>query len=92
MEAIHEGHLLHYGRGRTVSQDDGDLALLAGDRLYALGLDRLARLGDLVSVGALAGVIATCAQAHAAGDPKGADAAWQVGADTRRMGAWTKAA
>jgi hypothetical protein len=82
VEAIHEGHLLHYGQGRTVAQDDEDLALLAGDRLYALGLDRLARLGDLTSVGALAEVIAKCAQAHAAGDPQGAQNAWTAGAQT----------
>ncbi len=82
VEAIHEGYLLHYGAGRTVSQQDPDLALLAGDRLYALGLDRLARLGDLDSVGALAEVIATCAQAHGADDPDRARTAWKVGADT----------
>lgn len=82
VEAIHEGHLLHYGTARTVTQDDPDLALLAGDRLYALGLDRLARLGDLASVGTLAEVIAECAQAHAAGDPDGAQAAWKAGAHT----------
>ena len=72
VEAIHEGYLLHYGEGRTVGGEDPDLALLGGDRLYALGLDRLARLGDLESVVALAEVIARCAQAHAAGDPDGA--------------------
>jgi hypothetical protein len=82
VEAIHEAYLLHYDRGRTVEQADEDLALLAGDRLYALGLDRLARLGDLVSVAALAEVIAECAQAHAAGDLDRARAAWQAGADT----------
>ncbi len=81
VEAIHEGYLLHYGEARTVSQDDPDLALLAGDRLYALGLDRLARLGDLAAVGVLAEVIARCAQAHAAGDPDGAAAAWKAGAE-----------
>lgn len=80
VEAIHEGHLLHYGSGRTVAQDDPDLALLAGDRLYALGLDRLARLGDLESVDVLAEVIARCAEAHAAGDPDAATAAWRAGA------------
>lgn len=80
VEAIHEGHLLHYATGRTVGQDDGDLALLAGDRLYALGLDRLARLGDLESVGVLADVIARSAQAHAAGAPTEAGAAWTAGA------------
>lgn len=80
VEAIHEGHLLHYGAGRTVGSTDADLALLAGDRLYALGLDRLARLGDLGSVDVLSDVIARCAQAHLAGDPDGATAAWQAGA------------
>lgn len=80
VEAIHEGELLHYGASRTVAQDDADLALLAGDRLYALGLDRLARLGDLEAVGALAEVIAGCAQAHALGDPDAAAAAWRAGA------------
>ncbi|HEY8583139.1 MAG TPA: hypothetical protein VIL49_09320 [Capillimicrobium sp.] len=80
VEAIHEGHLLHYGRAETVAQDDPDLALLAGDRLYALGLDRLARLGDLESVDALADVIARCAEAHAAGDAGAAAAAWEAGA------------
>jgi geranylgeranyl pyrophosphate synthase len=82
VEAIHEGHLLHYGVGRTVTQADPDLALLAGDRLYALGLDRLARLGDLDSVAALAEVIATCAQAYAADDPERAQNAWTVGSNT----------
>lgn len=82
VEAIHEGHLLHYGVGRTVGQEDPDLALLAGDRLYALGLDRLARLGDLASVAALAEVIATCAQAYAADDPERAQIAWTTGANT----------
>lgn len=82
VEAVHEGYLLHYGESRTIGQDDPDLALLAGDRLYALGLDRLARLGDLESVAALAEVIARCAQAHAAGDPAGARAAWAAGAHT----------
>jgi hypothetical protein len=80
VEAIHEGHRLHYGAAATVSQADADLALLAGDRLYALGLDRLARLGDLESVDVLADVIAECAQAHAADDPDGATTAWAAGA------------
>jgi hypothetical protein len=80
VEAIHEGHLLHYAAGATVGQEDSDLALLAGDRLYALGLDRLARLGDLESVGVLADVIARSAQAHAAGAPAEARAIWNEGA------------
>jgi len=82
VEAIEEGSLLHYGAARTVSQVDPDLALLAGDRLYALGLDRLAQLGDLEAVAALAEVIAACAEAHAAGAPHRAAAAWRAGART----------
>ena len=47
-----------------------DLALLAGDRLYALGLARLAQLGDVEAVSELADVIALCAQARAEGRPR----------------------
>jgi hypothetical protein len=81
VEAIHEAYLLHYDVSATISQEDADLALLAGDRLYALGLDRLARLGDLESVDVLAEVIARCAEAHAAGDPAAAAVAWRTGAE-----------
>ena len=80
VEAIREGYLLHYGTGRIVATDDPDLALLAGDRLYALGLARLAELGDLEAVGVLAGVISLCAQSHAEGSPERAHAAWEAGA------------
>jgi hypothetical protein len=80
VEAIREGYLQHYGAGRVVRPDDPDLALLAGDRLYALGLERLAAIGDLEAVAELADVIALCAQAHAEGDPARADAVWDAGA------------
>jgi len=79
--AIREGHELHAGAPRVVQTDDPDLALLAGDRLYALGLDRLAQLGDLDAVAELADVIAVCAQALADGDPELADRAWLAGAE-----------
>lgn len=80
VEAIREGYLLHYGDGRVVRSDDRDLALLAGDRLYALGLERLAALGDLDAVVELADVISLCAQSHAEGDPDRAAAVWDAGA------------
>lgn len=78
--AVHEGYLLHYGTPTLLdAEGDPDLALLAGDRLYAMGLDRLAALGDLVAVAELADVIALCAQAHAAGDADLASAVWEAG-------------
>jgi hypothetical protein len=80
VEAIREGYLQHYASGRVVRPEDPDLALLAGDRLYALGLDRLAAIGDLDAVAELADVIALCAQAHAESDPERADAIWDAGA------------
>jgi hypothetical protein len=79
VEAIREGELLHYGAPRLFGAIEPDLALLAGDRLYALGLARLARLGDVEAVGELADVIALCAQARAEGRPQLADAVWQAG-------------
>jgi hypothetical protein len=80
VEAIHEGYLVHYRSGRVVRPEDPDLSLLAGDRLYALGLARLAELGDLAAVCELADVISLAAQAHAEGDPDRAAAVWEAGA------------
>jgi len=79
VEAIREGYLLHYAAGRVVRPEDPDLSLLAGDRLYALGLARLAELGDLEAVEELADVISLAAQAHAEGDPDRATAVWEAG-------------
>ena len=80
LEMILEGSLLHYGTPRLVRSDDRDLALLLGDQLYALGLARLAELGDLEAVAELADLISLLAQAQAASDPRLADAVWQAGA------------
>jgi hypothetical protein len=68
VEAIREGYLLHYGDPRLVVGVDPDLTLLAGDYLYALGLRRLATLGDLEAVRELSDLISLSAQIHAAGD------------------------
>jgi hypothetical protein len=65
VEAVREGYLLHYADGRVVRGADADLALLAGDYLYALGLERLAALGDLDAVRELSDLISLCAAAHA---------------------------
>ena len=75
--AVREGQRLHAGQPRLVTGAEPDLALLAGDRLYALGLELLAADGDLEGIAALAGVIAACAQAQADGDPAGVEAAWR---------------
>jgi hypothetical protein len=80
LEMIYEGSLLHYGSGRVVHTDDPDLALLLGDQLYALGLARLAALGDLEAVDVLADVISSLAQANAEGAPERTAAIWQAGA------------
>ena len=79
VEAIFEGYLQHYGSGRVVRTDDPDLALLAGDRLFALGLARLAELGDLAAISELADVISLSAQAQAEGDAERAEAVWVAG-------------
>lgn len=65
VEAVREGYLLHYGEPRLLAGQDADLALLAGDYLYALGLDRLAALGDDEAVAVLSDLISTCARLHA---------------------------
>jgi hypothetical protein len=80
VEAIYEGYLLHYGCSRLLRCEDSDLALLAGDRLYALGITRLVALGDVDAVSELADVIALCALAHASEDIGLADAVWEAGA------------
>ncbi len=87
VSAVLEGCLLHYGRPRVVHIADPDLALLAGDRLYALGLARLAAIGDLTAIAELADIIALSAQAYAADDGELALAAWHAGAASIGWGA-----
>lgn len=76
LEAVHEGYLLHYDEPGGFAGMDDDLALLAGDSLYALGLARLAEQGDLEAVAVLADLITGCAKAHAEGDPQSAVNLW----------------
>jgi hypothetical protein len=87
VEAVREGYLLHYATGRLLREDDADLLLLAGDHLYALGLARLAALGDLDAVTELADLISLGAQAHAEGRADLAEAAWEAGAAAVGWGA-----
>lgn len=81
VESIREGYLLHYGTPRVLAPPDGDLALLAGDYLYALGLERLAGLGDLFAVRELSDLISLCAQLHAERRERDSvEALWQASA------------
>ena len=65
VESVREGYLLHYGEPRVIVGADPDLRLLAGDYLYALGLERLAGLGDLPAVRELSDLISLSAQLNA---------------------------
>ena len=67
LEAVYEGFLMHYREPRAFAGMDPDLRLLAGDALYALGLERLARAGDLHAVKELSDLISNTAQAEAEG-------------------------
>ena len=80
LEMILEGYRLHYDEPLVVHTPDADLALLLGDQLYALGLSRLAMLGDLDAVAELADVISLVALAHAVSDRELASAVWEAGA------------
>ncbi len=77
VESVREGYLLHYGDSRLLSGHDRDLALLAGDYLYALGIERLAALGDSEAIGWLAELISRCAQLHAEGRAAEVPALWR---------------
>src|SRR4249920_353018 len=74
VEAIREGYLLHYEEPRLIDGADGDLRLLAGDYLYALGLEKLAARGDLDAVRELADLISLPAQSQAENGAPGAAA------------------
>jgi hypothetical protein len=91
VEAIREGYLLHYGTPRLIEAGDPDLRLLAGDFLYALGLEQLAAHDDLAAVRELADLISLSAQMHAEGgdgeEAPGAKALWLAAATAVGTGA-----
>ncbi len=80
VESVREGYLLHYGEPRLLRGHDDDLALLAGDYLYALGIEGLAALGDTEAVAVLADLIARCAQLHAEDRAGEVPALWRASA------------
>ncbi len=85
VEAVREGYLLHYAEPRLLAGQDDDLALLAGDYLYALGLDRLAALGDDRAVAILSELISNCARLQAEGRAASVPPLWDEAA--RSVGA-----
>jgi len=87
VEAVREGYLLHYEEPRLLSGHDADLALLAGDYLYALGLDRLAALGDTRAVAILSDLISECARRQTEGKVEGIPVLWRTAAEEIAAGA-----
>ena len=83
LEAVYEGFLLHYREPRAFAGMDDDLRLLAGDALYALGLERLAQAGDLDAVAELSDLISLCSRAAAEGRDYLVERLWQ--ATVRRL-------
>jgi hypothetical protein len=81
VEAVREGYLLHYEQPRLLADPDPDLALLAGDYLYALGLDRLAALEDTRAVAILSDLISDCARLQAEGDLEQIPELWRSAAE-----------
>jgi hypothetical protein len=80
VEAVREGYLLHYGTSRLLRGHDADLALLAGDYLYALGIERLGALEDAEAVAVLSELIGRCAQFHAEGRANEVPGLWRASA------------
>jgi len=79
LETIYEGYLAHYGRPRLFAPQDGDVALLLGDYLYAHGLVRIASFGDTGAVADLSELISLCSQLRAEG-ADGDGALWAASA------------
>jgi hypothetical protein len=91
IEAVREGYLLHYEVPRLFAGHDQDLALLAGDYLYALGLALLAALRDTRAVAILSDLISDCARLQAEGETAPIENLWrraaaEIGASAERAG------
>jgi len=82
VELVREGYLCHYREPRLLGRLDPDLRLLVGDHLYARGIERLARLGDLLAVGELSDLISIAAQldAGSGSDSDAGEIAWLAAA------------
>lgn len=76
VEAVREGYLCHYEIPRVLDSPDPDLALLAGDLFYAIGISTLAELADDESVRLLSDLIVVSAELRSSGRREDAEAFW----------------
>jgi hypothetical protein len=76
VESVREGYLCHYEIPRVLESPDPDLALLAGDLFYAIGLSALAQLGDDESVRLLSDLIVVSAELRSSGRREDTEAFW----------------
>ncbi len=64
LEYIFEGYLLHYATSRLLEASGDDFHLLAGDYMYARGLNHTAAIGDLFCIRILAELVELCSYLH----------------------------
>lgn len=76
VEAVREGYLCHFETSRVLESPDPDLALLAGDLFYAIGISTLATLGDDESVRLLSDLIIVSSELRSAGLREQAESFW----------------
>jgi hypothetical protein len=76
VEAVREGYLCHYETSRILDRPDPDLALLAGDLFYAIGISALAELEDVASVRLLSDLIRVSAELRSQGLQPEAESIW----------------
>ena len=79
LETVYEAYLVHYGRPRLFEPDGDSERILLGDYLYAHGLVRIADVGGVAAVAAMAELISSCAAIRATG-ASGDGEAWVAAA------------
>jgi hypothetical protein len=75
IETVYEAYLVHYGRPRLFAPEEETDRILLGDYLYAHGLVRIAEVGGVDAVAAMAELISRCAALRATDTP-GDGEAW----------------
>lgn len=79
LEYTFEGYLLHYGKSRLLAAVPDDLALLAGDYMFARGINHLTVRGSLTGIHLLAQLISFCSLVHCEGHDRSLAAdAWAL--------------